>query len=123
MKHYDKRKVLNKYWDGSTVTNPFGRKIVADEFHALNAVIQSTTSDTFLRRAIAVNKLLENKKSFTMGLIHDSMVIDFDRNDKDILENLIKVGTWGCSRRKIRRIFSQARVHCYLSHKKSYAKM
>ena len=25
-----------------------------------------------------------------MGLIHDSMVIDFDRNDKDILENLIK---------------------------------
>ena len=25
-----------------------------------------------------------------MGLIHDSMVIDFDRNDKDILDNLIK---------------------------------
>ena len=25
-----------------------------------------------------------------MGLIHDSMVIDFDRNDKDLLEDLIK---------------------------------
>ena len=70
--------------------NPFGRKISADEFHALNAVIQSTTSDTFLRRAIAVNKMLQGRKSFTMGLIHDSMVIDFDRHDKDILEDLIK---------------------------------
>ena len=34
------------------ITNPFGRKIKADKFHALNALIQSTTSDTFLRRAI-----------------------------------------------------------------------
>jgi len=88
--YYDKQKALKKYWDGKQVVNPFGRKIKADEFHALNALIQSTTSDTFLRRAIAVNKLLEGRKSFTAALIHDSMVIDFDRNDKDILENLIK---------------------------------
>ena len=88
--YYNKQKALKKYWDGEQIINPFGRKIKADEFHALNALIQSTTSDTFLRRAIAVNKLLEGRKSFTMGLIHDSMVIDFDRNDKDILENLIK---------------------------------
>jgi len=88
--YYDKQKALKKYWDGKQVVNPFGRKIKADEFHALNALIQSTTSDTFLRRAIAVNKLLEGRKSFTAALIHDSMVIDFDRKDKDILENLIK---------------------------------
>ena len=88
--YYDKQKTLQKYWNGEEVKNPFGRVVKADEFHALNALIQSTTSDTFLRRAIAVNKLLEGRKSFTMGLIHDSMVIDFDRNDKDILENLIK---------------------------------
>ena len=88
--YYDKQKALKKYWDGEQIINPFGRKIKADEFHALNALIQSTTSDTFLRRAIKVNKLLEGKKSFTTALIHDSMVIDFDRNDKDILENLIK---------------------------------
>jgi len=87
---YNKKSVIQKYWDGEQIVNPFGRKIPADNFHALNAIIQSTTSDTFLRRAIAVNKLLEGRKSFTMGLIHDSMVIDFDRNDKDILEDLIK---------------------------------
>ena len=89
-RYYDKEKALQNYWNGEEIINPFGRKVKADKFHALNALIQSTTSDTFLRRAIAVNKLLEGRKSFTMGLIHDSMVIDFDRNDKDILENLIK---------------------------------
>jgi len=88
---YDKQKALKKYWNGVEVENPFGRKIKADEFHALNALIQSTTSDVFLRRAIAVNKLLEGKKSFTMGLIHDSMVIDFAREDKTLLPELIKV--------------------------------
>tara|TARA_Y100000034_G_scaffold136397_1_gene212610 strand:- start:1491 stop:2693 length:1203 start_codon:yes stop_codon:yes gene_type:complete len=89
-RYYDKEKALQNYWDGEKIINPFGREVKADKFHALNALIQSTTSDTFLRRAIAVNKLLEGKNSFTMGLIHDSMVIDFDRKDKDILENLIK---------------------------------
>jgi hypothetical protein len=86
---YNKEKVIEKYWDGEEIVNPFGRRIKADHFHSLNAIIQSTTSDTFLRRAIAVNKLLKGRKSFTMGLIHDSMVIDFDRNDKDLLEELM----------------------------------
>ena len=90
-KYYDKRKALKQYWNGEEIINPFGRKIKADEFHALNALIQSTTSDIFLRRAIAVNKLLKGRNSFTMGLIHDSMVIDFDRNDKDVLDDLIEV--------------------------------
>ena len=89
-RYYNKKQALQKYWNGEEVTNHFGRKIKADDFHALNALIQSTTSDTFLRRAIATNKLLEGKKSFTMGLIHDSMVIDFAREDKDLLENLSK---------------------------------
>ena len=89
-KYYDKKKALQKYWNGEEVVNPFGRKVKADEFHALNAIIQSTTSDTFLRRAVAVNKLLEGKKSFTMGLIHDSMVIDFAREDKDLINSLVK---------------------------------
>tara|TARA_R100000664_G_C2757400_1_gene145628 strand:+ start:2004 stop:3206 length:1203 start_codon:yes stop_codon:yes gene_type:complete len=89
-RYYNKQNAIEKYWNGAEVVNHFGRRIKADQFHALNAIIQSTTSDTFLRRAIAVNKILEGRKSFTMGLIHDSMVIDFDREDKGLLENLIK---------------------------------
>lgn len=90
-KKYDKQKAIKKYWTGTEVINPFGRKIEADEFHALNALIQSTSSDLFLRRAIEVNKILRNRKSLTLALIHDSMVIDFAREDKDILNELISV--------------------------------
>ena len=90
-KYYDKKKALKKYWNGTQIKNPFGRIVQADEFHALNAIIQSTTSDVFLRRAIAVNKILRNKKSFTMGLIHDSMVIDFSRDDKEMIPELMDV--------------------------------
>ena len=88
--YYSKKEIKRKYWTGTEIVNPFGRRIKADEFHALNAIIQSTTSDTFLRRAIAVNKMLKNRKSFTMGLIHDSMVIDYDRDDKNLIEDLIE---------------------------------
>ena len=90
-RYYNKQKAIKKYWNGKEIINPFGRTIKSDEFHALNAIIQSTTSDIFLRRAIAVNKMLNKRKSLTMGLIHDSMVIDFAKEDKDILEDLIKV--------------------------------
>ncbi len=88
--YYNKRQVVNKYWDGNKVTNPFGREIEADEFHALNFLIQSTTSDLFLRRAIAVNSLLAGRKSRIVALIHDSILIDLDKEDKDILPNLVK---------------------------------
>ena len=88
-KCYNKEVALKKYWNGNEVVTPFKRRIKADKFHALNALIQSTTSDTFLRRAIAVNKILEGRKSFIMGLIHDSIVIDFNRDDKNLLDELI----------------------------------
>ena len=89
-KYYDKEKIIKNYWNGKYIENPFGRRIETDKFHALNFIIQSTTSDTFLRRAIAVNKLLEKRKSFTTALIHDSMLIDFSREDKEVLKDLIK---------------------------------
>jgi len=87
---YSRDELLNKYWDGESITNPFGRKIKCDKFHAINFLIQSTTSDIFLRRAIEVNKLLKNRKSQITALIHDSMLIDFSQEDKCILPDLIK---------------------------------
>ena len=90
-KFYNKEKALNKYWDGEKIVNPFGREVKADAFHALNALIQSTTSDVFLRRAIAVNNFLQKRKSFTTALIHDSMVIDFSKEDKESLEDMIRI--------------------------------
>jgi hypothetical protein len=42
-----------------------------------------------LRRAIAVNKILEKRKSFTSALIHDSMLIDFSLEDKDLIDEIV----------------------------------
>ena len=86
---YQRNKILEKYWDGEYIVNKFGRKIKTEERKSLNFVIQSTMSDCFLRRAIAVNKILEKRKSFTSALIHDSMLIDFSLEDKDLIDEII----------------------------------
>ena len=51
---YDRDEILSKYWDGEYIKTPFDRKIKADRHHAVNYIIQSTTSDLFLRRAVKV---------------------------------------------------------------------
>jgi DNA polymerase I-like protein with 3'-5' exonuclease and polymerase domains len=86
---YNKVGTVEKYWDGKYVNNPFGRKIECDRFRALNFIIQSTTSDIFLRKAIKIKNALKGKKSYIMGLIHDSMVIDFSGEDREILKSLV----------------------------------
>ena len=52
--------------------------------------MQSTTSDLFLRRAIAVHELLKNKKSHIAFCIHDSLIIDLSDEDRGCLLEIIK---------------------------------
>ena len=85
---YNRSLVLKKHWDGDKITNPFGRQIEADAKHALNYIIQSTTSDLFLRRILELAKLLESKKSFISFLIHDSVVIDLDKSEKHLIQEI-----------------------------------
>ena len=37
---YDRDSLLEKYFDGEHIHNPFGRKIKCDKFHAINFLIQ-----------------------------------------------------------------------------------
>ena len=85
---YDRSLVLKKYYDGKKVTTLFSREIEADDHHALNYIIQSTTSDLFLDRAIKLADLLRERKSFVSFCVHDSLVIDFSDEDKDMLIKL-----------------------------------
>ena len=79
--------MVQKYFDGSQVNTFFGRKIPTDYHRALNYIIQSTTSDLFLRRALKIHDMLSGKKSYISYMIHDSLVIDFSLEDKaDLLE-------------------------------------
>jgi len=89
-KTYDRSTVIKKYFDGCMVKTIFDRTIQADRHRALNYIIQSTTSDLFLDRAIAVNSLLKGRRSHVAFFIHDSLVLDVCDQEKDLLKVLIQ---------------------------------
>jgi hypothetical protein len=89
-KTYDREKVKQKYWDGSKITNYFGREIEADDHHALNYIIQSTTSDLLLRQMCKIFIALQGKKSFIAFPMHDSLIIDLSLEDKEMILPLMK---------------------------------
>tara|TARA_R110000824_G_scaffold294583_7_gene482974 strand:- start:1138 stop:2319 length:1182 start_codon:yes stop_codon:yes gene_type:complete len=88
-KLFPKNKVLRKYYNNGVVTTPFKRVIESDEYHALNYLIQSTTSDFFLRKLIQLNDSIASLDTFVAFCIHDSVVLDFKEEDKDKLMDII----------------------------------
>lgn len=87
---FDRDKVLKQYYNGQSVTTPYGRSITVSEDKALNYLIQSTSSDMMLTAAMKLDKLLKNKKSFVSSCIHDSVVLDIAAEDKNIVQELKK---------------------------------
>ena len=86
---YSRDKVIKKYFNGEQVETIFDRIIQSDAHHALNYIVQSTTSDLLLKRAIDIFKLLKEKKSYVAFTLHDSLVIDMSLEDKHMLNDLV----------------------------------
>ena len=86
--YYDRKKVLDKYYDGDYISTIFGRHIKVDSWRAFNYLIQSTTADLVVDRAIAIDRMLEGKKSFISHIVHDEIVIDFDDEDRELLAKI-----------------------------------
>lgn len=84
-------KVMDRFYDGETITNFFRRKIKSDDFHKLNYLVQSTSNDLVLEQVSKLFKMLENKKSHISFLVHDSVVIDLAKEDKTIVNQMLKV--------------------------------
>jgi hypothetical protein len=84
-KLYDRAAVKEMFWDGRMVKTMFHREIPSDEYHALNYIIQSTCSDLIMDRAIAINEMLEGKKTKIAFIIHDSIVLDYADEDGDFI--------------------------------------
>ena len=87
---YNRQKLLKESWEDGRITTKFDRTIEVDERRALNYIIQSTSSDLFLRQMIKVDKMLEGKKSFIAFSVHDSLVMDFAEEDIHLLEPIIE---------------------------------
>ena len=85
---YNRKTVLDKFYFDGSVINPFDRKIEVDEQRALSYLVQSTTNDLTLDRAVAISKALEGRASYVSHLMHDEVVIDFSDEDRDLLPEL-----------------------------------
>ena len=88
---FDRDQLVQKHYTDGHVATPFKRTIKASEDKALNYLIQSTSSDVFLRSLLKVHSYLNEKKSFICFCIHDSLVIDFAKEEKDMLSEIIAI--------------------------------
>lgn len=89
-KLYNKN-IYKKYYNNGYIETPFGRKLEVDERKALNYLTQSTTSDIVLENAYKIFKLLENHSSRVAFTMHDSVVLDFAREDHHLVGEIKKL--------------------------------
>tara|TARA_B100000287_G_scaffold435324_1_gene503072 strand:+ start:1491 stop:2675 length:1185 start_codon:yes stop_codon:yes gene_type:complete len=86
---YDRDKLLGRHRIYDSIETLFKRKIKCDDFHAFNYLIQSTCADMVLDRMCAIHKLLQGRKSFVAFTLHDSIILDFSVEDKDLIKEII----------------------------------
>jgi DNA polymerase I-like protein with 3'-5' exonuclease and polymerase domains len=98
---YDRESILDNFYDGVYILTPFKRKIKVEKRKAFNYLIQSTTADLVLDRAVEVDKMLEGKKSFVSHIVHDELVIDVADEDREMVP-------------QIRDMFSHNKIDKYL---------
>ena len=89
--YIDRDMIYNQYYVNGRVATPYDRTIEVNDSKALNYLIQSTTSDMFLTSAIKVNDMLRDRKSFVSFCIHDSLVLDFSLEDRELLTNISQI--------------------------------
>ena len=80
--------VYREYYKNGEITTPFNRKLEVDERRALNYLLQSTTSDIVLENAYNITKMLEGKKSNIAFTMHDSVVLDFAKEDHVLVKKI-----------------------------------
>jgi hypothetical protein len=88
---YNRRRVIGDYFYGNRIETPMGRTIPVDYERAFNYLMQSTTSDLVLDRAVALDKMLEGKKSKVSFIVHDEIVLDISNEDRYLIPKLKEV--------------------------------
>jgi len=88
---YHREKVLDKWYDEGYINTMFKRRIQVHERKALNYLIQSTTADLVMERAIALDRFLEDKKSFISHIVHDEVVIDLADEERDLVPEIKEI--------------------------------
>jgi hypothetical protein len=89
--HYDRKKVLDKYYADGYVQTPFGRKIESDDFHSLNYLLQSASSDNCITQVNKIHRFLRQKKTNVAFIIHDSVILDLSHEDRYLIPQIIEL--------------------------------
>jgi DNA polymerase I-like protein with 3'-5' exonuclease and polymerase domains len=88
---YNRDKALQKYYENGVITTPYGRQMIVEDKKALNYLIQSTTADLVLEKAVQIDELLTNKKSFISHIVHDEIVLDISHDERDLISEIKEV--------------------------------
>ena len=91
--HYDRKKILDKWYSNGYINTPYGRKIKVEERKALNYLLQSTTSDRVLSKAVAIDKFLTENgcKSYISHIVHDEIAIDYSDEDREYISKIKEI--------------------------------
>ena len=103
---YHRNVLLDKWYKNGYITTPLKRKILVDKRKALNYLIQSTTADLVLDRAVKLDEYLEGKKSFVSHIVHDEIVIDLADEERHLVP-------------EIKAIFAQNQLDTFLVNMKA----
>jgi len=82
---YHRDRLLQEWYHEGYITTPFKRKIEVDKRKALNYLIQSTTADLVLDRAVALDRWLADYQSFVSHIVHDEVVIDLAEDERHLV--------------------------------------
>lgn len=85
---YHRDALLEKWYHDGHITTPLKRKILVDNRKALNYLIQSTTADLVLDRAVEIDEYLEDHRSFVSHIVHDEIVIDLADNERHLVPEI-----------------------------------
>ena len=89
--YYDRRKVLQKFYREDKINTPCGRSIESDDFHALNYLLQSSSSDNCISQANKIHRFLRNKETNLAWMVHDSVVLDMKFEDRHLLPQIREI--------------------------------
>lgn len=89
--YYDRVSVLKKYFSNGVLYTPFNRKISTDDFHALNYLLQSSSSDNCITQVNKIHRFLRNKKSNVAFVVHDSIVVDIAHDERHLIPQLKEI--------------------------------
>ncbi len=88
---YSRDRVTGDYFYGNRIVTPLRRTIKVDEKKAFSYIIQSTTADLTIDRAIELDKVLEGTKSKVAFIVHDEVVLDIHEEDRYRIPELKEV--------------------------------